>query len=385
MHEFYAGTRIFYGTGSRRKTAELLKDNGWRNIGVVLDHNLAGNAYVKEIISDIQKLGGKRVIEHCTVTEPTYDFLDGIRVRFGDELDAVIGIGGGSAMDAAKAMAVLAKNKKPAIEYRGFNKMTEPVLPIIAIPTTAGTGSEVTPNASFIDAKEKRKMGINGEAVRPKYAILDAELTLSCPEKPTISAGIDSIVHAVEAYVAQKTNPMARLFAKEGFREVFRNLPLAVKEPGNIKHRENVMYGAFLAGVALMNSGVGPAAVMSYPLGVHFGVPHGLGGGIFLPHVAAHNIKNGYYQYADLYKAIDSAAASGSGSEKKNAEMFVERIFSLWRELAIPDDLTKLGLDSAFIPKFVKEAMDLKGGLDQNPVPFYEDALKAVLKSLKLS
>ena len=123
----------------------------------------------------------------------------------GKKIDVFIGIGGGSALDMAKGLSVLYTNLKKAISYRGFEKFTNPILPIIAIPTTAGTGSEITPNASFIDSIEKKKMGINGEAIRPSYAILDPELTLTCPKFPSLSAqGLMSLVHASEAFVAKK-------------------------------------------------------------------------------------------------------------------------------------------------------------------------------------
>ncbi len=382
MHEFYMGTRVVYGRGAVEKLGQILADNGWRSAGVVVDHNLAAHERIKKILADLKKSCAKTAVELCTISEPTYDFLDGIKDNFRDKgLDVVIGIGGGSALDTAKAMAVLANNKSSPITYRGFNKMTEPVLPVIAIPTTAGTGSEVTPNASFIDTKEKRKMGINGEAIRPRYAILDPELTLSCPVKPTISAGVDSMVHAVEAYAAKKTNPMARMFAREGFGLVFRNLPLAVKDPANIDHREKVMHGAFLSGIALMNSGTGPAAAMSYPLGVHFKVPHGIGGGLFLPYVADHNVKNGYYDYAGLYDAISGEPADNAASREK-AGLFVKKLFSLWKELSIPDDLSAFGLKPESVPQFIADTMSLKGALDQNPVPFYEAEIEAVLGKL---
>lgn len=382
MYEFYMGTKIYYGSGCHTNISSILKDNGWSNVGIVVDHNIVDSDSIKGMITTLNTISNNVVVSFCTISEPTYDFLDSIRGDFENkDIQVVVGIGGGSSLDVAKAIAVLVNNKKPSIEYRGFNKMTEPVLPIIAIPTTAGTGSEVTPNASFIDLNEKRKMGINGEAVRPKYAILDPELTITCPQSPTISAGIDSIVHAVEAFVANKTNPMAQLFAKEGFKHVFLNLPHVIKEPQNINYREKVMYGAFLAGVALMNSGTGPAAAMSYPLGVHFKVPHGIGGGIFLPYVMEHNVKNGYYNYAELYDVLPYSPCT---SEQDKAKALVNKVFSLWDELKIPNDLNKLGLGSDFADKFVKETMDLKGALDQNPIPFYQDEIKSVLSRLKL-
>lgn len=385
MYEFNLGTKVFYGTGCRSVISSILKDNSWSNLGVVVDHNISGNDKIKDLLSVISKLGVHLITEPCTVSEPTYDFLDIIRDKFNDSaIRVIVGIGGGSTLDTAKAIAVLINNKEPAIAYRGFNKMTGPVLPVIAIPTTAGTGSEVTPNASFVDVKEKRKMGINGEAIKPRYAILDPELTVSCPAKPSISAGVDSMVHAIEAYVAQKTNPLSRLLAKEGFKHVFLNLPLVIKEPQNIKYRDKVMYGAFLSGIALMNSGTGPAAAMSYPLSVHFKIPHGIGGGIFLPYVIRYNVKNGYDQYADLYESVVDLNCMENIGKNEKAQLFVEEIFLLWKALAIPDDLTKLGITHDFLPRFVQDTLELKGALEQNPVLFSEDAIISVLKELKV-
>ena len=265
-------------------------------------------------------------------------------------------------------MAMLVHNRRPAIDYRGFEKMTEPVLPIIAVPTTAGTGSDVTPNASFIDSVAKKKLGINGEAVRPVFAFLDPELTLSCPREPTISAGVDSMVHAVEAFVAKKTNPLARFFSVEGFRRVFRALPKVINNLGSIELRQEVMYGALLSGVALMHSGTGPAAALSYPLSVHFRVPHGLGGGIFLPTVIEHNVRHGYTEYTDLLDLGASDAAIAS-------ERFMQEIKVAWKKLGIPGNLGVFGIEKTDTDLIVRETMELKGALDQNPVPFYESEI----------
>lgn len=385
MHEFYMGTKIVYGVGSRTAVVSILKENGWSRVGAIVDHNLAENALIKDVLSSITGAGVTVTLGYCTISEPTYDFLDNIRGTFhGKNLQAIIGIGGGSALDTAKAIAVLANNNGPSITYRGFNKMTEPVLPVIAIPTTAGTGSEITPNASFIDTDQKRKMGINGEAVRPRYAVLDPELTLSCPAGPTISAGVDSMVHAVEAYVAKKTNPLAKMFAKEGFRLVLFNLPRVIKEPSNIGYREKVMLGAFLSGVALMNSGTGPAAALSYPMGIHFKVHHGIGGGMFLPHVVLYNINGGYYEYAGLDPDTSAHEEGAILADKEKAERFAEKIFSVWRELSIPRDLAGTGMTDDFTGQFIRETLELKGALDQNPVLFGEDAIRSILRSMGL-
>lgn len=374
--DFYLNTKIKFGCSVEKTITEVFQTEKWNRIGVVVDHNLLAVPIIEKLIDQLQQSMDCLVVGKCTISEPTYEALENMRPQFSDPtLQAILGIGGGSAMDMAKAMGVLVHNKKPAIEYRGFDKMTEPVLPIIAIPTTAGTGSEVTPNASFIDALEKKKMGINGEAVRPCYAIMDPELTLSCPKGPTISAAVDSLVHATEAYAAKKTNPIARLFAGEGFGKVFNALPKLINDLDNIDLRREVMYGAFLSGVALMHSGTGPAAAMSYPLGVHYKVPHGLGGGIFLPYVVEHNIDHGYVDYAGLYDKID-------GDKINNPSDFLDKLFNLWEQLDIPKDLRFCGLQKSYIDFFVKETMELKGALDQNPVPFGSTEVNTILSKL---
>ncbi|MCX5829760.1 MAG: iron-containing alcohol dehydrogenase [Deltaproteobacteria bacterium] len=375
IFDFSLKTKVKFGCGVSKYILNILKAESWNHVGLVYDHNLIQNQDVDSLIHSLGK-SDRLIKAECTISEPTYDSLDNVRGQFNDpDLQVIIGIGGGSALDMAKAMAVLVHNKKPAIDYRGFDKMTELVLPIIAVPTTAGTGSEVTPNASFIDSQAKKKLGINGEAVRPTYAFLDPELTLSCPKGPTISAGVDSLVHAVEAFAAKKSNRMARFFAKEGFLRVFETLPLLVDDLDNVLLREEVMFGAFLSGIALMHSGTGPAAAMSYPMSVHYHVPHGLGGGIFLPYVIDHNIRAGYTGYADLYNPnkLETNLAQ---------ELLLTELRECWEKFQITHNLSKLGVKQADIGFITDETMQLKGALDQNPTPFYEKEIANILNML---
>lgn len=372
----FCPTKVAFGLGVSNVVSQTLRENGYQNVGLVVDHNLKEQPLIDSLINSIKAHAEHVVTAWCKVSEPTYNNLEAERGQFADPtLQTIIGIGGGSALDMAKAMAVLVHNKRSAIEYRGFDKMTEPVLPIIAVPTTAGTGSEVTPNASFIDSDAKKKLGINGEAVRPMFAFLDPELTLICPKEPSISAGVDSMVHAVEAFAAKKTNQLARFFATEGFRRVFRALPELVDDLENIELRREVMYGAFLSGVALMHSGTGPAAALSYPLSVHFKVPHGTGGGVFLPAVIEHNIRHGYTEYGAL---LDS----GSTDKTEVAESFLEGINAVWKQIDMPANLGSLGIAEKDVELIMNETMELKGALDQNPVPFYEKEIRATLESL---
>ena len=335
--ELVLPTRVRFGIGTRTWIHDIVAREAWRRLGVVVDHNVADTAAVQELLGRLEEASQDAVIERCRIREPTYDSLEEVRPAFsGRRLDAIIGIGGGSALDMAKTMAVLVKNDGPAISYRGFDRAPNPALPIIAVPTTAGSGSEATPNASFVDQRDKVKLGINGEAVRPRYAVLDPALTLTCPRGPTLSAGVDSLVHATEAFVAKKSNALARTFAKEGFRRVFDSLPRVLDQPNDIGLRTRVMYGAFMSGVALTHWGTGPAAAMSYPLGVRHGVPHGIAGAIFLPHVVQYNVRNGIYDYASL---LDGATADQAGAEATRAGRFVERLFGTWTSVGVPPTL----------------------------------------------
>ncbi|HEX5480516.1 MAG TPA: iron-containing alcohol dehydrogenase [Dehalococcoidia bacterium] len=377
---FAVPTRVAFGAGVRRQIPEVVRAQGWRRVGLAIDHNLADVAVVQELIAATTAACDGVVTGYCRVAEPTYDALDAARGEYVDQqLDALIAVGGGSALDFGKAMAALVHNPEPALAYRGFEKLTGPVLPIVAVPTTAGTGSEVTPNASFVDAREQRKMGINGEAVRPRFAFLDPDLTASCPRAAAISAAVDSLVHATEAYVAKKSNPMARLFAREGFGRVFNALPALASAP-DAASREQVMFGAFLAGVALMHSGTGPAAAMSYPLGVRYKVPHGYAGGTFLPFVVAHNAAQGADDYADLYDVIQGA--DPSASRQARAAAFADRLHGLMRDLDVFRDPAALGLTGPAVDRFVADTLELSGALEQNPVPFGAAEIKTTIDRL---
>ena len=367
-----------FGSGESSNLTEILVAENWRRVGLVVDHNLVALSPIRELLGTLHETCEKCVVAECRIQEPTYAALEQMRGSFsGVGLDAIAGIGGGSALDMAKAMAVLATNPGPALSYRGFDRMTEPVLPIIAIPTTAGTGSEATPNASFIDTEQRFKMGINGEAVRPRYAILDPELTISCPPAPTLSAGVDSLVHATEAFVARKSNPLARFFAAEGFRYVYENLPGVMQQPDSVLMRSRVMYGAFLSGIALMHSGTGPAAALSYPLGVHYRVPHGIAGAIFLPHVVGFNVGRGVFDYAML--APEKSAASSS--ERQGAEQFVEDMRSTWSKLGVSAGLGHIA-PPVSRELMIEDTLKLSMALEQNPVPFGRTELEQVLSAV---
>ena len=202
-------------------------------------------------------------------------------------------------------------------------------------------------------------------------------MTISCPRSVTVSSGVDAIVHTLESYVAKRTNPVTRMFAREAFRLLFHNLPAVLSDPQNVQLRARVQRGAFCAGIGLMNSGAGPAGALSYPLGVHFQVPHGIAGGVFVSRIARFNAEGGYTDYAELYDLIEGADLSLSQHEK--ALRFCDEMDRMLLSLEIPNTLGSFGVTRSDVPMLAEQTMLLAGALDQNPVAFGIAEVESVL------
>lgn len=386
--EFNLKTKARFGIGEALNLGKYLKELKFKRVGIIIDSGISNLKYVKEILENIQKQDfiKIKVWEYNLNAEPDYDSLDRIKVDFLDTdskpiVDCFIGIGGGSVIDFAKGLATLVTNPGKAINYRGFPTDINPCLPVVALPTTAGTGSEVTYNAVFIDRKEKKKLGINTMDNFPALAILDPILTLSCPKPVTVSSGIDALVHNLESYVSRKTDPLTKIFAREGFRLIFNNLSKVLVEPKNIEIRANLQLGAYLGGMALLGSGGGPTGALSYPLGVHFKVPHGFAGGVFLPYIVEHNVKNGY-DYSELYDLIEGVDRSIDRKQKN--KLFSQKLFQLGRKLGIPSTLRGFGVNENNLNILLKEAENLDKAFSQNPIPFpVKEGKKLLIKLTK--
>lgn len=374
---FWLKTDVRFGEGVVLGLPEILQTWGVKRVAVIADAGVRNNPHVQALKDKLKSVFETVTWVESSAAEPDYDYLDQFKASFTPDYDVMIGIGGGSTLDLAKAVSVLVTNPGRAIEYRGFDLIKNPGIPLVAIPTTAGTASEVTPNAVFTDASEKRKFGINTNLYVPKLALLDPLMTISCPRSVTVSAGIDAIVHTIESYAAKRTNPLTRMFAREAFQLLFSGLPAVVADPDNVTLRAQVQRGAFCAGIALMNSGAGPAGALSYPLGVHFKVPHGLAGGVFISRVARFNAERGFTDYADLYDLIDGADKSLSRGEK--SLKFCDELDSLLQKLEVPDKLSPFGVQESDLPNLAQQTMLLVGALDQNPVPFNIKEVEYVL------
>src|SRR5208282_4918269 len=268
---FRVATNLRYGVGESEKLGEEASELGFSSAAAIVDQAVAAHPQVVKALQSVRDRGLTLDVFRSSEPEPSYRYLDSFKKQFeGKDYDCLIGIGGGSAMDLAKGIAVLLTNPGAAISFRGFPKLKNKPLPIIAIPTTAGTGSEVTYNAVFTDTDQQKKLGINSLLNFPVAAIIDPLMTADCPVSVSISSGSDALVHTLESFVHKDHTPVSRLYSIEAFRLLYHNLGALLDRPSDLEVRGSLALGAYLAATALMNSGSGPSGAFSYPLGVHY-------------------------------------------------------------------------------------------------------------------
>ena len=382
---FQLHTSVYSGIGHSREIPSVLNQKKVTRLLLLVDQGCAEHSsYFSEFRGMLENSVDRLdTIELRSSEEPDYDYLDQVaaKARGLSDIDAIVGIGGGSAMDITKAVSVLLMNPGKGIEYRGFDNVKKPGIPCMCIPTTAGTGSEVTINAVFTDKQEMKKLGINGRYMNAAYAVLDAEWTLSCPPSAALSAGMDAMTHALESFSCKQQNTLTRAFSREGFKLLYENLPCLVQDPANKLKRQNLLVGSYLAAAGLFNSGSGIAGAFSYPLGVHFKVPHGIGGAIFLASVVEFNANHGYTGYAELLDMIEPHPELDA-SEK--SVLFATRMRELAALLSVPQTLEKWGVTSDKADEVGKLLLPLQAAFDQNPVPFSaeKDAPKMLLRHI---
>jgi alcohol dehydrogenase class IV len=270
-----------------------------------------------------------------TVSDPTTEVVaEGVRRLGQGDYDTLIAVGGGSAIDTAKAMSVLAANGGKMADWKVPAAIPQMGLPVVAIPTTAGTGSEVTRFTVITDSETDEKMLIAGLACCPLAAIVDYELTLSMPLRLTADTGLDSLTHAIEAYVSRRASPYTDGLATRAMTLIARHIRRACAEPGNRPAREAMMLGAMTAGMAFSNASVALVHGMSRPIGAFFHVPHGLSNAMLLPEITAFSVPAALDRYADCARAMEVAEA-GEGNQAAAARL-IDELRGLNRDLQVP-------------------------------------------------
>ncbi|NMP15477.1 iron-containing alcohol dehydrogenase [Thalassotalea sp. Y01] len=283
-------------------------------------------------------------------------------------VDGVIGFGGGSSMDTAKLVALLASSDEQLQDIYGIEQIKGERFPLVLIPTTAGTGSEVTPIA-IVTTGETTKAGVVSAKLLPDVALLDAELTLKLPAHVTAATGIDAMVHAIEAYTsAIKKNPYSDLLAKQALQLLSENIVEATFNGKNLAARQAMLLGACLAGQAFANAPVAAVHALAYPLGGHFHIPHGLSNSLVLPHVLRFNVSAASELYAQLAPFIDSTICM-SQSQQQITHALIDYIAKLIKQLNLPTSLKDLGVKYADLGTLANDAMLQTRLLVNNPKP----------------
>ena len=380
---FIMKTEMLIGDGIAKTMPEQLKNKKWFKIGLVIDNGLyENNSYAREIVGMLQKELELVELLVCKMPEPTYDYLDEVKIQFkGKDLNCFVGIGGGSTMDLSKGLASLMTNDGPALSYRGFEMIENPPLPVVTIPTTAGSGSDVTPWAVFIDSEKKWKFGINTEYNYPHLSFYDPHFLDSCPDRIFASSGMDAMTHTLESFVAKNATSLSQIFSKKAFKLLFENLKKIAAGDRSPETKLNLLIGSACGALSLMNSGAGPAGALSYPLGVYFNVPHGLACSVFLPGVIKYNVKNGFNAYNELYDLVFEEKAL-SADEK--SIIFADELKKLSDDLGIPTDLKGFGLKTDTDYKLIIDNIGpVKAAFDQNPVEFGETEIENLVFSLR--
>jgi alcohol dehydrogenase class IV len=301
---------MLVGGGAVAQIAEVLGKFGLSRPLIVTDKVMVGTGLVEKVLAPLAAAGIAHTVFSDTVSDPTDTVIEtGVGVIRAGDFDCLIGFGGGSPMDTAKAMAILAAGGGKMRDYKVPVQADRADLPIIAIPTTAGTGSECTRFTVITDTERDEKMLIAGLGVLPLAAIVDYELTWTVPARTTADTGVDSLTHALEAYVSKRATPYSDALAVSAMALIGRHLRTAYAEPRNAAAREGMMLGANQAGLAFSNSSVALVHGMSRPIGAHFHVPHGLSNAMLLPAVTRFSISGAEARYAEAARRIGFAGA----------------------------------------------------------------------------
>jgi alcohol dehydrogenase len=363
---FRTSRRIHTGMACLESLTEEVSRVSPSQIFLVADPELRKLSLFDRVVGLLKKSGSVVEAFEGIDIEPTLKTLERCLGAMGKKrFDLVVGLGGGSSIDVAKVAAVMLSNDGPFQEYLGIEKIPKPGAPMIMIPTTAGTGAEVTPNALFIDEEEKVKKSFVSSYLVPDVAIVDPEVTVTLPPDITASTGMDALTHCLESFISLRANPMSELFSLEGIRQISGSLREAYTNGANLRARHAMSLGSLCGGIALTNAGTTAVHALAYPLGGRYGISHGISNAIMLPYVMEYNC------LSDMGKYVQIAMAMGedvSGLNQRQAAFrAVDAIFQLAKDIRIPLHLKELKIPQEAIPEMAADAMKWGRLLTNNP------------------
>ena len=367
--QFNTTPGLRYGSGQAKDSCKEISNKLGQSILFITDKGLMSLGLTEQTLNELKKISSVEIFDDVEADPSKKTLLKAIEVGKKIKATGVIGFGGGSSMDVAKLTALILGSGENLEEAWGVANAKGPRLPLVLIPTTAGTGSEVTP-VSIITVGEEEKKGVSSSIILPDLAILDPDLTLGLPAGTTAATGIDAMVHAIEAYASssKNNNPISKMLSIEALKLLGGSIEKAVFEGSNVEARGNMLIGAMLAGKAFANSPVAAVHALAYPIGGTFHVSHGLSNSLVLPYVLRFNSvdSKASKDYAELAPYVFPEIDTNRGAQSVCAE-FIDKLESLSKKLGLPQKLREVDIPKNACEKMAKDAMKQTRLLVNNP------------------
>ena len=373
---------IVFEPGAMSRIGELARNALGRRVTVVTDQGIRAAGLLDPALASLAEAGIETAVFDSVEVDPSRATVeactDAIRAH---GASGVIGLGGGSSMDVAKLAALLAAGHDALDDIWGVGLAKGPRLPLMLVPTTAGTGSEVTP-VTIITVGETEKRGVVSPVILPDIALLDPDLTLGLPAHTTAATGIDAMVHAIEGYASKSANnnPISKMLARQALQLMGAHLETAVREPGNREARAAMLFGSMLAGMSFANSPVAAVHALAYPIGGTFHVPHGLSNALVLPHVLRFNAPEAASLYAEIARDLFPALDANQGAQGL-CSAFIEGLADLSARVGLQTRLRQLDIPESAIPQMASDAMLQTRLLVNNPRELNEADALAIYKA----
>ena len=361
-------SRIVFGNGCAPQCAELLAQRGVKRVLLASSTPVLPTLWA--VLEALKKSGVEVVHAPPVDCEPTRELFEKVLAAArAERIDGVLGIGGGSAIDVAKLVAALINGKQTAGEVFGIGLLRSRELPLVCLPTTAGTGAEVSPNAILLDETDELKKGVVSPHLVPDAALVDPLLTVTVPPAVTAATGLDALTHCIEAYANKFAHPIVDTYALQGIRLISANLARAVSNGNDLEARAALALGSLYGGLCLGPVNTAAVHALAYPLGGKFHIAHGVSNALLLPHVLRFNFSAAPGRYADISVALGVAR---NGSDLGTAEKGVELLSQLSRDCGVPQTLSELKIPREAIPAMARAAMQVTRLLKNNPRPLAE-------------
>ena len=340
---FYCPTRIYFGENTAASACDLVREAGGKKTLIVTDANLIKAGVLKKVLRGFESSENQPVIFDDVPPDSDVGCVKkAVAVARAAGCDSIVAVGGGSVLDTAKVVNICLSYGGDMLEYQGLNNLPTPLLPLLAIPTTAGTGSEVSLVAMIKDSAEGKKLLFGSSHLAPNVAVLDPELIRTLPPGLTAATGLDALTHDLESYVAlSSTSPMSDALCVESARLLFQHLPRATSNGEDMEARSATLAASTMAGVAFTNTGVGIVHALAHTVGAHFGTHHGMTNAVFLPHGMEFNLPQSAHRYASLARSL---GISQNGDDTAAASDLIKAVRNLISVCGLPHRLRDLGV-----------------------------------------